>query len=73
MTPQGPRLEALIQQLTKYVGALQVEESHLRPDDPHYQEIVAALKEVESNLEWCLTLKPELEENGILKRNPKRN
>ena len=61
-------LEDLITQLSGYVGKLQVERTRLKPEDSHYKEIAAALQEVRDNLEWCLTLKPELDEQGYLKR-----
>lgn len=64
-------LNSLILQLSGYVGALRKGQLGLDANDPHYKEITAALREVRDNIEWCLTLKPELEENGVLKRNPK--
>lgn len=61
------RLEDLVSQLSEYVGELLVEKNNLTEDHPHYKEIDDAIKEIKANLEWCLALKPELEEIGALK------
>jgi hypothetical protein len=60
-------LEYLVLQLSDYIGKLQVQQHKLKPDSVEFKEIKAALQEVRDNLEWCLTLKPELDENGCLK------
>ncbi|AGG54513.1 hypothetical protein CYYG_00011 [Cyanophage SS120-1] len=61
------RLEDLVAQLSIYVGQLLVERSHLTEDHPHYKEICDSIEEVRKNLEWCLAMKPELEDIGAIK------
>ena len=57
------RLVDLMSQLSAYVGRLQVEKMRFKDGDPELKEIEDALEEVRSNLDWVLSMEPELEES----------